>query len=78
LLQGISSFADKACACHDAACARRVVDQMTSWSAQLARHGAYTSNPSDAQIERNTEISTRISTCFHRLARRTNPDDPRH
>lgn len=68
MLHALGDFADQMCACTDVACAQQVADDMTAFSAEVAR-----STPTDdsyqlddEQARRMAEVGTRMGECMQR------------
>ena len=63
MLDDFSELTDRMCACRDAACVRRVTDDMASWAQAQAR-GDMSSKPDAALTQKAQEIAERLSSCM--------------
>jgi len=59
-------FTDRLCACKDKACGESVQEEMTRWSAEMAKRGAG-SRPDEAMVRKMTEVGQRYGACITRV-----------
>jgi len=64
LFQAFEGFADDMCNCTDMTCARRVSDDMTKWSQEVAKISNEAPNLSDEENQRATAIAERFGKCM--------------
>jgi hypothetical protein len=62
----MSAFKDQMCACKDNACAKRVSDDMTTWSMQVTKEMNEPPKMTEADQKRATEIGTAMGECMQK------------
>jgi hypothetical protein len=62
----MSEFKDQMCACKDAECAKKVSDDMTTWSQEQAKNAKEPVKMSEADQKRATEIGTQMGECMQK------------
>jgi hypothetical protein len=65
-LAAMGDFEQKMCACKDAECAKRVSDEMTSWSQAEAQKQKEPVKMSDEDMKRAVEIGTHMGECMQK------------
>jgi len=58
-----SAFADQMCACKDADCAKKVMDEMTKWSTEWAKNAKPDQVPDAEEQKKYVEVSKRMTDC---------------
>jgi hypothetical protein len=58
-----SAFADAMCACKDADCAKKVMDDMTKWSTEWAKNAKPDQVPDAEEQKKFTEVSKKLTDC---------------
>src|SRR5262245_44978136 len=79
----LRDFRDKMCVCkeHDAACAQRVNDEMTSWAQEEAKDvGVRPPKPTEEEMRQATEVTEQLGKCMQkamkpRMEELARPDD---
>lgn len=74
LMAKMAGFSDQMCACKDAECARRVSDEMTAWSQELAKKDEEPPKLSEDQQKRAMAIGTKMGECMQKAMGMS--DDP--
>jgi hypothetical protein len=67
VLEKFATFKDAMCACRDAACAKRVSDEMTAWSMDQARRNGRPPQLSEAERARASALGEEMGTCLMRI-----------
>ena len=62
----MTEFKDKMCACKDADCAKKVNDEMNTWSQEQAKNQKEPVKLSDADQKKATEIGTQMAECMQK------------
>jgi hypothetical protein len=60
------TFRDQMCACKDSACAKRVSDDMTTWSVEMSKQQQDPPKMSEAEQKRAMEIGTTMGECMQK------------
>ena len=63
-LDRYSQLADQVCACRDAACARKVTNDIATWGNEVQREQTFPTPPSAAFMERAMAITDRLAPCL--------------
>jgi len=66
-LDTFSVYVDEVCACSDAACSTRVVDELTAWATNENVKDFDKQVPDEADMKRAAALSQRFTACMQRL-----------
>ena len=65
-MMALERFAGDMCACADADCAKRVSDEMTKWSQEMAQKQEEPPTMTEAEQQQAVEIGTRMGECMQK------------
>ena len=63
----MEGFAKSMCDCKEKACGDKVQEDMTKWGQEMAKSSAANAKPTELQMKRATDVTTRYAECMTKL-----------